>query len=92
MQEKEVYRFSKNAGEDLVFRTHTYKGRDCFDIRVWTKRTEHAEGRQTSKGLTTALENLQDFMEGMSRINEVYYKESKITKECENDKPEEKTG
>lgn len=72
---REIYRFQKNADEDLVFKTHKYKGRNYFDIRAWKKPVPGVtESIATGKGITIAMDCFQEFTEGVGKLNEAYYK------------------
>jgi len=74
-ESRELYRFQKNSGEDLVFKIHRYKGTDYFDIRVWKKPVPGIsdESTPTKKGVTVAMDHYEGFTEGIGKLNEAYY-------------------
>ena len=66
-----IYKFRKNATEEVRIRLRKFEGRDYLDIRAWVeKESSHGEFTPTRKGLTLSIYVLPELLKGMNALGE----------------------
>ena len=66
---KTVYRFRKNASEEVRIGIEDYRGHRCVDMRCYVlPPTEGGKAQPTPKGLKIRVEQLPELQKGMERI------------------------
>ena len=63
MAKAHIYSFQKNQIEEVRIHLDNYKGTDVCDIRVWW------DNRPTRKGLTIAVDQLDELAKGIERAS-----------------------
>ncbi len=68
--DKEIARFSKNAGETVIVKQTKYKGHQLIDMRIYFKSDSGIgteELRPTKKGLCVRAELVGDLIEALQK-------------------------
>lgn len=67
-ERKFVHTIDKGYGDEVKFSLGKHRGRNYFDVRIFFEK----EGNRfpTKKGLTLAVDHLDEFKQGLERISE----------------------
>ena len=71
MDDKIVYQFSRNDGEQIMFSIRQYKDKRYLDIRMFYQPKPDEQYRPTKKGITIPLELTDEMANGIKRVQAV---------------------
>ena len=67
-ENKFVYSFAKNEGDEIQMALRKYKGRYFVDLRLWFRPEEESGLRPTKKGVFFPVEHALDFKKGTEHM------------------------
>ncbi|GAI08274.1 unnamed protein product [marine sediment metagenome] len=62
-----IYKFIKNALEEIRIETSTYQGKEYLSIRTWfdASRGQNTDWQPSQKGITLSVDLLQELLKGL---------------------------
>jgi len=76
-----IYKFTKNALEEVRVETTEYQGKEYLSVRVWydASKGQNTDWRPSQKGITISIDLLEDLKKGIDKAAYKIVQKKKFT-------------